>query len=371
MSENTSLFKVFRVLWFPLSLNAMALAAVAVVVFWAGSFGLAMFAGLPEGVDADNAPSFSERADLLAGQFPAEAWNAVASLSWPTASASDPVDHLGVVFAGQVILFFFLWSTFGVAICRTLVLRVAKDEYCPIGDAFSYAWQVKLTGMLYPLAVLLPIAFLLLCNHIAGIVTWIPWIGWVLGILVVPLVLISSVIAVLLGVAGVVSLGFVPAAIATERKGTYDSLGKSINYVFARALPLVLHLTVVWLFVDLIHGLFIDGRLVETVIARSMAPLWADGEFAQMVTGDTSGLSGFQWLCACGYGLVHLIYRLLLWGTIISFVFGAFSSLFLILRKDVDGLDYADVAPDSLQGPGVPTPAPPPEATNEDAPQDD
>ena len=50
MGESTSLFKVFRVLWFPVSINAMALGAAAVVLFWAGSWICALVAGMPEGI---------------------------------------------------------------------------------------------------------------------------------------------------------------------------------------------------------------------------------------------------------------------------------------------------------------------------------
>ena len=51
MGENTSLFKVFRVLWFPVSVNAMALGAAAVVLFWAGSWLGCLLIGAPSLAD--------------------------------------------------------------------------------------------------------------------------------------------------------------------------------------------------------------------------------------------------------------------------------------------------------------------------------
>ncbi|NRA96868.1 MAG: hypothetical protein HRU14_11745 [Planctomycetes bacterium] len=360
MGENTSLFKVFRVLWFPVSINAMALGAAAVVLFWAGSWICALVAGMPEGMEnlhADLQPTTSQIADTLTHSFPDRLLTVAEARSWPEIG---PTGHFGVVFALQIVLFFFLWSTFGVAICRILALRIARDEYCALGSAFAFAWRVKLTGMLYPLAVMLPILFLLLCNQFAGVVTWIPGLGWVLGLLLLPLTIISSLLAVLIGIAGLVSLGFMPAAIATERKGTYDSLGKSFNYVFARAIPLILQLVILFYFLGFVHELFVEQRLVEGVVADSMLPLWEDStsDFQRMVQGQN--LDGFQGYCAFAYGAVMGLYRLLLWGALISFTFGAFTSLFLILRKDVDGVDYSDVARDPSDAPDVPeTPAPP------------
>lgn len=356
IGESTSLFKVFRVLWFPMSINAMGLGAAAVALFWIGSWGSGLVAGLPEQVKEHDG-QYVRMADALTHGFPGQVMGAVRTRSWPE---NGPTDHFGIVFAIQIAMFVFLWSTFGVAICRVLALRIARDEYCALGTAFTFAWRVKLTGILYPLAVTLPILFLILCNHLAGIVTWIPWVGWLIGVLLLPLTIISSLLAVLIGVAGFVSLGFVPAAIATERKGTYDSLGKSFNYVFARAISLFLHLVVLYFFLEFVHTLFVEDRLVERVLADTMSPVWAEADFKEMVTGRTANLDGFQGFCAWLFGVVIGGYRLLLWGALISFTLGAFTSLFLILRKDVDGMDYIDVARDPADAPDTPAPAPPP-----------
>ena len=434
MGENTSLFKVFRVLWFPVSVNAMALGAAAVVLFWAGSWLGCLLIGAPsladtathkfpdacqilvlektwpgyatategEGDDSrhrhhlvvpdgDEEISAEERAaanqDEAVLQSLFGGWYQDQRAEIDAKDLSDEerkearkdlqvtvtenVPRYRLVLGGQLLWFFCLWSTFGVAICRILVLRIARDEYCTLGSAFAFAWRVKLTGMLYPLAVLLPILFLLLCNHFAGMLTWIPWVGWLIGIILLPLTIISSLLAVLIGIAGLVSLGFVPAAIATERKGTYDSLGKAFNYIFARAIPLMLQLVVFFYFLGLVHELLVEQQIVEEVLADSMMPLWEgpNSDFQGMVTGQD--LDGPQGYFALAYGAVIGIYRLLLWGGLISFTLGAFTSLFLILRKDVDGVDYIDVARDPSDAEDVPAPeAPPPanDGASEDGP---
>ena len=357
--ESTSLFKVFRVLWFPMSINAMVLGAGAIGLFWLGTWaGAAALLDFPEGMDA------SDSATGIALGFGSAALNAFRNFTWPEGDA-------GWLLAWQSVLAVFLWATFGVAICRVLALRVARDEYCALGTAFSFAWRVKTAALLYPVAVALPLFFLLACNQLAGMVTSIPWLGWLVGGLLMPLTIISSILAVLIGIAAVVSVGFMPAAIATERKGTYDSLGKAFNYVFARPIPLILHLLVLSTFIGLIHDLFVQQRVVEQILGRSMTP-WLYGDesfqasFRAMLTGETEQLSGFQGICAWVFSVVHTSYRLLLWGAIVAFVFGAFTSLFLILRRDVDGMDYSDVARDPAEAPDA-APSTPPAGDEEQA----
>jgi len=351
--DNTSLFRVFRVLWFPMSINAMVLGAFAVALFWVGSW-----IGASVWLDTDDLHATTTS---LSCSFPTHLLDVVAKRHWPD-------DEMAWFFAWQCALFVFLWATFGVAICRVLALRIARDEYCALGTAFGFAWRVKTTGILYPVAVALPIAFLLGCNQAAGMFTSIPFIGWMIGPLMIPLTIIASLMAMLIGIAAVVSIGFLPAAIATERKGTYDSLGKAFNYVFARPIPVILHLYVLKIFIGLLFGLLVTDRLVEGILADTMTPwLWGDEAFGEtfkhMLLGQTDHLEGFQGLCGYLFLAMYTAYRLLVWGALIAFILGAFTSLFLILRRDVDGMDYLDIARDPAEAPAHdPAPDPAPES---------
>jgi hypothetical protein len=346
IGESTSLFKVFRVLWFPLSINAMALSAIAAGLFYGGTWLAVAVSDLPDALDKTAWTSVS------VSRFPADCLRILTD-GWPADG--------GLVLGTQLVLFFLLWATFGVAVCRILALRIARDEYCPMGQAFAYAWRIKLTGILFPLAILAPVAFLLVCNQVAGLVTAIPVAGAFIGLLLIPLVLISSLLVVLLAVAGIASVGLVPPAIAIERKGTYDSLGKAMSYVFARPLPLILHLLVVALFVGFLHRLLVEHALVQRILAWSMTPFFVSesfgNEFRTMVLGHPEALEGWRWLFAWGFQVLFVIYRLLVWGALISFTLGAFTSLFFVLRKDVDGVDYVDLARDPADAPlAVPAP---------------
>ena len=337
--EPTNIFKNIRVLWFPMSLNAVVLAAMAVLVFWAGTGIACLMAG---------AGSISQTT-WVASHFAGVSLASLSSFRWP------PSD-LGWIFGWQLILFFALLATFGVAICRVLVLRIARDEYCTLREAWSFAWKVKLTGLIFPLAVLIPIAFLFLCNLLAGLIGSIPYVGPILTLPLLPLVITSSVVMVTIAVSSLLATGLIPAAIATERKGTYDSLGKCINYVFARPIPLILYLTVLTLFLGLLHTLFLKIGVVENAIRSSIV---IDGAYRRIAVGNPTGLGGFEWFMAEVFWVVLSLWRLFIWGLIVSFALGGFTSAFLIFRHDVDGIGYEAVAGSGPSGPAE-TPENPP-----------
>lgn len=410
--ESTSLFKVFRVLWFPVSVNAIFLGALAVVTFvmvtWFANFlvggrtsmttaasgaflpasarlittgqwpgyatgsasedGPYMHVGLlpdEDGVAPTETPahvtddiqfladSFGETLAGYAAEVRAEieslpeeerASALQSELETLAEYTSLVVPRYRVTYLIQLATFFALMAFFGVAISRVLVLRLARDEYCTLGHALGYAWDVKWTGLLFPPAVLVPIGFLWVCNLLAGLILGIPGLGWLLGIVVVPLLYLSSLLIFLIGLAGLASLGLLPATIATERESTYNSIGKTVNYVFARPLPLILYVTMVGLFIGLLHHTLIEREIVETVLTASVSPFWAGESFSEMLTGETSGLGGFEWFCGLFYALINTLWQLLVWGTLIAFTLGSSVSVFLILRREVDGVDYVDVA---------------------------
>ncbi len=397
-AESTTVFRVFRVLWFPMSLNAVALGALALVLFYGGTWVSASllanreladeashafvpaavsflkhgdWPGFPVGRRADGT---SDHEDLVSEAASAEA-KAEAQVEKSRTATLFPgfepaldqraaretdatkrrqvmdglIHGLGryrVVFSVQVVLFLFLLATFGVAICRIVALRIARDEYCTLGSALSYAWKVKTTGLLLVPAVAFPAIGIGVLITLAGLFGQIPWVGWLFMAMGFPLLIILALLVVLILTGGFLSLGLAPAAIAVERRGTYDSLGKAFNYIFARPLPLILHLTVVVTFVGLLDILLLEHRLMERVLSACLTPVFDWKDFSRIAAGDTAGQSGFAWFCAWLYKLSLHGYRILVYGAVISYVFGAFTSLFLIMRQDVDGIDPADVAKD-------------------------
>ena len=353
--DSESVFKIFRVLWFPMSINAMVLGAVAFLGFYL----LTMLGCAIDGSDI--------RAYEAVVDFPGRTYGLLAHGILARAPADN--SYVGVAFsallyAWQAAVFIFLWATFGVAICRILALRIARDEYCTIANAWRYAWSVKLTGLLYPIAVALPVAFLGVCIAIAGAIGSIPVIGWVVGLLLLPLVIVAAVLIVLVLVAALVSFGLLPAAVAIERKGTYDSLGKTFNYVFARPLNLILHLIILSTFLEVIYMMFLRGETggwVGQIINSAITPFYTT-RYDAIALGRDAGLDGFAGFMADVHALGFKAFTVILWGAVISYALGAFTAMFLVFRKDVDGVDPTDIAGDPSGGEPLPELALPPEA---------
>jgi hypothetical protein len=412
--DSASQFKLFRILWFPLSINAMLLGAGAIIAFvaitWVACFATgdrksavpSASAFVPSVLElakegtwpgyatsekdgkflhhllASNNPSDTDRmrarADeaqlrALFGEYVSERILDLSGEGEELANNRKELEsdlkkslpRYRIVFLVQLAAFLFLLSTFGVAICRLLALRIARDEYCPLSEAMGFAWRVKLTGLLYPLAVVLPLLLLAFCNQIAGWVVAIPFIGGIFGIVLYPLVIITCIIIALCLLVGVFCLGLLPAVIATERKGTYDSLGKIFNYVFARPIPVVLHGASVLAFLWVLCTLFIDHRLMERVLGFTMTPVFGGEETEAMLLGQTSVLEGWKWFYGWLFKILLVVYSLLLRGALISLTLGAFTALFLVLRQDVDGVSTSEVAKDPLHVRTIP-PAPAPAA---------
>jgi hypothetical protein len=324
-----------------MSLNAVGLGALASFVFFIASWLFCLIAGA------------GGQVTWAVDRFFPACWYVIATGGWPQIAPGELGKAWSWVFGCQLGVFFLLWSTFGVAICRILALRIARDEICSVGEAWTFAWRAKLTALLFPVALVLPILFLAVCNGVAGYICSIPYLGWIVGVVLIPLVIVSSVlIALAIGV-GLVSLGLIPAIVAVERKGTFDAAGKATNCITARPLAMILYLSLIAVFVVyIVHGLLIDQKIIEQVRDLTLVP-FMDTEYEKIAAGMTDATTGFANFMAWIHLGIFKIFHLLLWGLVISLTLGGFTSIFLILRQDVDGIDPADIARDPAEAPAA------------------
>jgi len=347
--ESAHLFKAFRVLVFPMSLNAVGLGALATFLFWLATWATCAIAGDADAVgQAIGAFSPSIRHLVLTGSWPEVPW--IAGHSW--------------VFGVQLVVFYLLWSTFGVAICRILALRIARDEICTWKAAWNYAWDTKVTALLFPAAIALPVLFLVFCNGAAGWISSVPYLGWLVGLVLLPFVIVSSLLIILAVAVGLLSAGLFPGIVAVERKGTFDAIGKATNCVTARPLSMLLYLVLMYVFiVQVVHAFLIDFGFVERVLSVTLVP-FGETRFEAIALGRVDALEGLA--SAMGWVALAVLkaYRLLVWGLLVSLTLGGFTSIFLILRQDVDGIDPMDIARDPKDMP----PPPPAEAASDAAP---
>jgi hypothetical protein len=324
--ENSPVFKVSRVLWFPMSVNAVALGALCCIVFWLWTLGSVMIVG-PRDLDVT-------MSSMSAFIGTIKTWLRYGSFETPNRP----------LFILQAIGAYLLWAFGAVAIARIMAVRIAKDEYITLKEALGFAWSTRFTALLYAPAILLSMAFLWLAIFGVGLIGQIPYAGWILSAILLPIVIFFTILVRILAWAGVLSLGMTAAAIACEKKGTWDSVAKAFNYLFARPLAVLLYVVLLGVFVWIVHGLLLNGESLRVHVANLLLPFWRNETYETIARGATEGLHGpakaAAWLHSAVFWLVDALIR----GAILSWIIGAFTAMFLIFRKEVDGTEYTDIA---------------------------
>jgi hypothetical protein len=324
-SESSPVFKVSRVLWFPMSVNAVAIGALCCIAFRAWTFLAVMIAG-KSGVES-TASYVSTFDDAI--------------LRW-LLSGSVP-DGLGWVLALQALGAYVLWAIGGIAIARIMAVRIARDEYITLKEALRFAWGTRFTALLYAPAIVLSMLFLWLAIFGIGLVGQIPYLGWLLSAVLLPVTVFFTILVRILACAGVISLGMTAGAIACEKKGTWDSVAKAFNYVFARPLAVLLYVVLLWYFVQIVQGVLLDGGRLREHVSNLLVPFWDNPRYETIARGEFASLSGLEKAAAFLHAVVFWIIDALIAGAILSWIIGAFTAMFLIFRKEVDGTDYTDI----------------------------
>lgn len=317
------MFKVSRVLWFPMSVNAVALGALCCAAFWVWTFAACAILGRADvGVAMSTVESFDDRlaAWLLSGTAP-DKWMLLL----------------------QAVGAYFIWAIGGVAIARVMAVRIARDEYISVREGLAFAWSTKNAALLYAPAILLSMAFLWVTVFGIGLVGQIPWIGGLISAVLLPVTVFFTILVRILAWAGVVSLGMTAGAIACEKRGTWDSVAKAFNYLFARPLAVLLYVALLYVFVQVVQGVLLDGSHLRTHVSKLLVPLWNNPDYEAVARGAFSGLSGMAKVAAFLHAAVYWCIDALIAGAVLSWVIGAFTAMFLIFRKELDGTDYAEI----------------------------
>ncbi len=339
-SDANQVFKFSRVLWFPVSVYAIGIGAAAVATFHAWTWIVALLTGAGDLTVAE--------ACVRGFQTSIVRW--VLTGAWADVAPAVPADaqvalrdHYALVFSLQCVGAYLIWSISSVALARIMAVRIARDQYISLREAFTFAWGTRFTSLLHAPCVIAPMAVIWLVVAIIGLVASVPWIGWIASFLLLPVTFLFTIVFKLIGITGILSLGLTPAAIATERRGTYDAIGKAYNYFFARPFVVIFYLLLLAAFVHIVENIVFDADALRQHVARLVTPPWASATLEKIVRGDGSDLSGFAWLCAKLHSAMYWILNVVVDGAVLSWISGAFTAMFMIFRKDVDGAEYTDV----------------------------
>jgi hypothetical protein len=271
------------------------------------------------------------------------------------------------------LCFLLVWSFFGAAILRTAALKLTRDEPLSLRDALRFGARNCVGFLLAPVLVVAFAGFFVLCNALAGLLLNIPLVGSsILAIPLFPLVLVSSLLIVLALLGGFVGLPLMWAGISLEQNGPLEALSRAFSYIFARPFRFFFGYFLVFVVMSIVvvAGDHFERTVKQTVkigvvreglddlIAREpgTSVLQDPSLTPERVVREAQGIGNidnlgraewtdwlgflFMWLCLGAFllGVKGYALYLFLGGTV---------SLYLHLRREVDGTSEEEIYPES------------------------
>jgi hypothetical protein len=292
----------------------------------------------------------------------------LASFVWPHpvgTSSSWVGDGEGRLGLGAVLavlgLAAAIWSLFGVAIARIAALRLAADRSAGLREALEFARGNARSAILYAVLVTLTIAVLVFLCGLAGALGQIPYVGPVLLILLFPLAILGTLLAALVGIAAVFGIGITTASFAVERCGTLDALSRTFSYLFSRPLHALVYIGLAYLFSSFLY--FVGHQLVVNGTFAALRSV-AYGDVARTVFPAALGDVPLKEVRVFPESLAALFLYLFVWlarqavlGGVIAYVLASGTSAYLLLRRDVDGIDEREIEQPEMAPSVNPAPA--------------
>jgi len=272
------------------------------------------------------------------------------------------------------LIFLLIWSFFGAAILRTAALKLTRDEPVSLREALRFGGKNCLSFLLAPVLVVLFALFFVFCNALAGVLISIPFVGSsVLVLVLFPLALVSSLLIVLALLGGFVGLPLMWAGIAIEQNGPLEALSRSFSYIFARPFRFFFGYFLVFVVMSVV--VVAGGHFERTVKETVKLGVWNDklndliaqkpaepdqlrdpylesprarleaegiGNVKNVRRTGWAEFVGFLWMWLC-----LSAFRLGIQGYALYLFLGGTVSLYLQLRRDVDGTEEEEIYPES------------------------
>jgi len=257
-----------------------------------------------------------------------------------------------------------IWSVLGGGICRMAALHAAREEKIGVRTAVKYGLSKFFSFFGAPLLPLGFIVILGLCMALAGLVGSIAYLGEWLYVLTFVLCLLAGAISAFLLVGLVAGWPLMWPTIAVEDSDCFDSISRSVSYVWQRpfryglySVVAVVYGTICYLFVRLFA--FVTLRSVHCWSGWGMGPadrpayaLGADKLDVMWPEPTFEAFHGpMQWEAMNGSEAVASVFvALFVWlvvgvvlAFLVSFFFSAATNIYFLLRREVDAADVDDV----------------------------
>lgn len=258
-----------------------------------------------------------------------------------------------------------VWSIMGGAITRIASLDYAKGEKVGLGEAVRYSVKKFWSYFWAPTAPLVGAAFFVLLNAVGGLIGQVKFLE-VLVALGFPVILIFSFLFLFVVIVGGVGSGLMFPTISADGSDAFDAMSRAYSYVLSNPIKYIIYCVSAAGFGALC--LFISATVLDLLLQTSFATVGMGmgkkfQDIMMAVNGVTqpAGLAEhYSFPMQAKMAFAHLssttlllttvgilfylfLVKVLLWGIGAAFVGSAQSVLYLLMRKDVDGTEVADV----------------------------
>jgi hypothetical protein len=283
-----------------------------------------------------------------------------------------------VLFGAGTLL---IWSLAGGAICRMAAVQFTRDEKPTIKQAMDYTRSRLFGG--YFLAPCIPLVFALIAMillAIGGIVLRIPLLGDILAGAAFFLAIFGGFVVAALLIGLVVGGSLLWPTVATEGSDAFDAFSRSLSYVFSKPWKTVIYAVLSLIYIAICWWLvrwfvFIGLATTRIVVGFGTSPFgWlsrgAEGEHVSKLDliwplggidalyswPDWSSLEWYEYISAVLIAIYVLLVVALMWSFLASFYYSASTVIYMLLRRDVDGTDLADIYDEEPEQGDVQTP---------------
>jgi len=241
-----------------------------------------------------------------------------------------------------------VWGFAGVAICRVCLLRLTRNEFAGLDDAFEFAvdnWPKVVGAILAPLAA---VAVLCIPTFVLGLL-----MGFDLGVMLVGL--LWFIVTIVAFIMGILLLGLLlgwplmVASIGCESQTSFDAITRSYAYVFQKPFHYLFYAALAILFGGIAWtavSSIADGMIGLTYWSVSWgAEVSGDGRLDTIINGAAEPATESQsmYLGRRAIGFWNAVIKSLA----AAFLYGLFwclaSAIYLLMRKDVDEAEMDEI----------------------------
>lgn len=271
-----------------------------------------------------------------------------------------------------------IWSLAGGAITRVASLDYARGSGIGYGDSLRYSTSKFWSYYWAPVAPTLGALFFVLLNGIAGLLGKIKFLE-ILVVLSFPIILMFSFLTLFVVVIGVIGCWLMIPTISADGSDAFDSMSRAYSYVLSQPLKYFTYLASAVVFG--VFALAVASTAANLLVQTSFATVGLGmGQKFQTIVGAVNGVvqtvglsanyslpmqikmafSGLQsttmTLTAIGLLAYLLLLKLVVWSIAAAYIGSAQTVLYLLMRKEVDGTEVADVYVEEIE-PAIPAPA--------------